>query len=144
MNLNTLIHPWALWCLYFLHSRHIAAEPDTSQHELIRVELLQILRCREGEQIGMCFPPWSTEEEMWLCGGHFAGDAVGTLFKIKAQLTSMATTWFCSNTSSHLIYSYSYHCHLFFNRTMIQNMPPGYVSAMLQRSRVKDCCRIIS
>ena len=32
------------------------------------------------------FPPWSMEEEVWWCGGCFAGDTVGDLFKIEGIL----------------------------------------------------------
>lgn len=38
----------------------------------------------------------------------------------------MATTAFCSDMPSHLVCALR-GCHLFFNRTMTQNTPPGYV-----------------
>ena len=48
-----------------------------------------------------------------LCWGH----CQWFYLEFKAQLTSMATTAFCSDTPSHLVCAY----HLLFNRTMTQH-----------------------
>ena len=47
--------------------------------------------------------------------------------EFKANLTSMATIAFCSDMPSHLVCA-QWDYHLFFNRTMTQNTPPGYLT----------------
>jgi hypothetical protein len=55
------------------------------------------------------------EVVLW-CGGAFLGTLSVIYLEFKAHLTSMATTAFCSDMPSHLVWGY-----LFFNRTMTQH-----------------------
>ena len=68
--------------------------------------------------------------------GCFAGDTVSDLFRIQGT-TSMATTAFCSDTPSHLVCA-QWDYHLFFNRTMTLNTPPGCVRAIWPGMRVME------
>uniref|UniRef100_A0AAZ3QLC0 Tc1-like transposase DDE domain-containing protein n=1 Tax=Oncorhynchus tshawytscha TaxID=74940 RepID=A0AAZ3QLC0_ONCTS len=60
------------------------------------------------------------EEEVLWCGGALLVTMSVIYLEFKAHLTSMATTAFCSEMSSHLLLAYLDY-HLFFNRTMTQH-----------------------
>jgi hypothetical protein len=60
------------------------------------------------------------EEEVLWCGGALLVTLSVIYLEFKAHLTSMATTAFCSDTSSHLVCAL-WDYHLFFNRTMTQH-----------------------
>jgi hypothetical protein len=64
------------------------------------------------------------EEEVRWCGGALLVTLSVIYLEFKAHFTSMATTAFCSDTPSHLVCA-KWEYHLFFNRTMTQNTPPG-------------------
>jgi hypothetical protein len=60
------------------------------------------------------------EEEVLWCGSALMVTLSVIYLEFKAHLTSMATTAFCSDTPSHLVWASS-HYHLYFNRTMTQH-----------------------
>ena len=85
------------------------------------------------------FPPWSMEEKVWWCGGALLVTLSVICLEFKAHLTSMAITAFCSDSPSHLVCAW-WDYHLFFNRTMTKNTPPGCVRTIWPRRRVMECC----
>ena len=87
----------------------------------------------------MWFPSWIMEEEVWWCGGDLLVTMLVIYLEFKEHLNSMANTACCSDTPSHLVCSW-WDYHLFFNRTVTQNTPPGCVSAIWPRRRVMECC----
>ena len=60
------------------------------------------------------------EEEVLWCGVAFLLTLSVIYLEFKAHLTSMATTAFCSDTPSHLIWAL-WDYHLFFKLTMTQH-----------------------
>ena len=60
------------------------------------------------------------EEEVLWCGGALLVTLSVIYLEFKIYLTSMATTAFCSDTPSHLVWAY-WDYDLFFNTTMTQH-----------------------
>ena len=61
------------------------------------------------------------KEKVLCCGGALQVTLSVIYLEFKAHLTSMATTAFCSDTPSHLVFAL-WDYHLFFNRTMTQHI----------------------
>jgi hypothetical protein len=79
------------------------------------------------------------EEEVWWCEGALLVTPSVIYLEFKAHLTIMPTTAFCRDTPSHLVCAL-WDYHLFFNRTMTQNTPPGCIRAIWPKRRVMECC----
>jgi hypothetical protein len=72
------------------------------------------------------------EEEVLWCGGALLVTVSVIYLGFKAHLISMATTSFCSDMPSHLVWAW-WDYHFFFNRTMTQNTPPSCVRAFFTK-----------
>ena len=96
-------------------------------------------RCCNEWYLHAWFPMWGMEEEVWWCGAALQVTLfiTGIYSKLKAHWTSMATTAFYCDVSSHAVCVLMDH-HLFFNRTMTPNTPPGCVRAIWPRRRNKQ------
>ena len=93
---------------------------------------MKVSQCGVGERmISACVFPAVKHGGgvvVWWC---FAGDTVCDLFRIQGTLNQHG---FHNDTPSHLGCAW-WDYHLFFNRTMTQNTPPGCVMAIWPRRR---------